>query len=135
MNEHDSPRAWHKSRKEMLTVLSINWDTHGDITVLELVGQKYRDEDEPPILEVGLNEVELMWPTGLRDKKAHGIYQGDVCKREFWEQVGQIVYQNGMFQFANSAGAVPLKDVVEQLKKVGTIYENPDLLDLESGKK
>ena len=127
MNEHDSPRAWHKSRKEMLAVLSINWDTHGDITVLELVGQKYRDGDERAILEVGLNEVELMWPTGLRDKKAHGIYQEDVYKTP--HGTGPVIWVGDGWYIE---GVNRLGPYTRDGEIIGNKYENPELMEPKS---
>ena len=111
-------RAWHKERNKMLDVFGINFRTPATAQVLN---------DEYNHYEELLSRVELMQFTGLKDCNGDDIYEGDIIQDdEFY--VSQIYWcdKTHMWACTDIGG---LCDVPSEVKVIGNIYQNPELLE------
>lgn len=92
----------------------------------------------------GINqELIIMQFTGLKDKNGKEIYEGDIIRCDTWiiceyrgtpEIIASIIFNDGSFiiRGINEKALVRLdKETIKQynIKKIGNIYENPDLLE------
>ena len=78
------------------------------------------------------NEYEWMQYTGLKDKSAKPIYEGDIVS-EGGEYIGEVFYSNGAFWYCkdNWWPVQHMRDGVSSHfsgEIIGNIYENPELL-------
>jgi uncharacterized phage protein (TIGR01671 family) len=135
-------RAWHKSWKEFGKVGKISFDDEEDVYTVLFKG-KFIFEN------LQKNEVILMQSTGLKDKKAQEIFEGDVIKRDGikrpevvrfgqWVGVDSLGYKEqyiGFYFESEHEGQEWLHSVEPQFnhlyKVIGNIYENPELLEVE----
>ena len=74
------------------------------------------------------SEIVLMQYTGLKDKNGKEIYEGDICSGHS-DGDGKIVWNDfeWVYQFEGE-DIVGIWEVRSDLKIVGNIYENPELL-------
>ncbi|MFJ5564808.1 YopX family protein [Lysinibacillus xylanilyticus] len=133
-------RAWDKKRKELFRVHDLNFNRH-DGTPTTIMGytpdsgncwnvfgghfMKYANEER----------YVLMQFTGLKDKNGKEIYEGDVVIREMIsgfsineDFIGEVKMNECRWWIDNGQDAIPLWDEVDELKIIGNIYENPELL-------
>jgi len=78
--------------------------------------------------EYGFDEVELMQFTGLRDKNDKEIYEGYICKSQYFLP-GEVIFKNGSFLFCD----ITQSDVESvypdnEWEVIGNKFENPELL-------
>lgn len=81
----------------------------------------------------------LMQYTGLKDKNDVEIYEEDIVRLDSWEPSDmQIRFIEGAFCLANKDGKF-VGDIhyihhagIKQAEVIGNIYENPDLMGLET---
>lgn len=120
-------RAWDKEYEEMYLVDEINFycgefESIGDgITFLR-----------------GADKVELMQSTGLKDKNGKEVFVGDIikCTRGCPHEVYLEKEYGG--KYIGGMPAVYLKGLLEGYawteaeEVLGNIYENPELLEVES---
>ncbi len=128
-------RAWHKELKYMheVEILEFFPEEMGGLKVcFPLPGNNYYDE-------FNLSQVELMQWTGLKDKDGKDIYEGDVLSVD-WYDAGicyfEVKYDKeyGWWVFEDKAN----KDIEAwgdlpdyNIKIIGSIYENPELLEAQ----
>jgi len=117
---------WHKKRKEMWSVESINWQTKevsngGDVA--------------------SLDDGDLLQFTGLLDKNGKEIFENDIVCWTFDEKTKkEIVFHEGCFGHFNFMGInneypefIPIhKKRAGYMIVCGNIYENPELLGGEN---
>lgn len=122
-------RAWHKDIKEMFIV--------GQIT-LEKGIWNYQPENRK---NIGVcipyqPSFILMQYTGLKDKNAKEIYEGDIVKAIFGDQedeniLGLVTYsemQACYIVIANNEDEWEL-GYLDNIELIGNIYDNPELLE------
>ena len=134
MREIRAPRAWLKEHERMVAVLAINWDTHGNMTWLDIVAPDpgCPDPNERAIVEIAPSKLELMWPTGLRDKNGTEIFDSDLLINGH-RQVGIVEWSDGCWGVDWQDGTKAyLASVCEFNKVIGNKHQNPDLLEAKS---
>lgn len=117
-------RVWDKTNKEMLNIDVLNLFLE-EIVVLENDGSAF---------SMKFKDVELMQSTGLFDKNGKEIFEGDILKTRTRGYViarkengnTMTTYKSGI----NKRTSLVLSSFLEkyQVKIVGNIYENKDLL-------
>lgn len=124
-------RAWDKIDEKLWNVISIDF-IKGEVTLLnEYTKESYIRE---------IDEVELMQYTGLKDKNGKEIYGGDIV--EIISQVtmryekGKIIFDCGCYFVNYGWNTHLLFEFLNDIKVVGNIYENQELLEeLNNGKR
>lgn len=119
-------RAWDKVYKRMFEVFSFN-----ENFVHSAIG------NDPAYTH---NQVILMQCTGLKDKNGKLIFEGDVVTYEWLTPLGKVWRNDGKYIVEWSAGFGLLSNIAEydvkhgtirNVKIIGNIYENPELLNKE----
>lgn len=125
-------RAWHKDHKMMRMVVGLFWDAEQNERV-ELFDVHLSDENP---MWCGLEDIEIMQYTGLKDKNGKEIYEGDIIEVQFSEYWGgdkimsEIFYENGCFLFHRMPQHNDLLMGVRNTCLIlGNIYENSELLE------
>ena len=121
-------RAWNKLYKRMIEFV-------GAINFLD--GKVF---DASNLYSRDLKYIDLMQYTGLRDKNGKEIYEGDIISADFdgegmlfevaWNNnamAWDIKDKNGVFYFDIYENGSPFK-FLKNIKVIGNIYENPELL-------
>lgn len=71
--------------------------------------------------------------TGLTDKNAKKIFEGDVCNGENFLHPSrkryQVGFEDGMFGLYDDSGTSWHHSHIDNVKVVGTIYDNPELME------
>lgn len=150
-------RAWHWERKEMFEVEQIDFsdmEFRGDTLQNEVSEPENRDYEWH-----ALGCCDLMQYTGLKDKKGKEIYEGDIVYVDSWSLVGknphaQVKWVKGLKIIRNYSDEtvkpvlvdcyiiestkihmqISLSDALDfltNLRVVGNIYENPNLIKEE----
>ena len=118
-------RCWDKENKEMLDVEYLHWDDcTGEFSIRTTMYSDYFDT----------GDMILMQYTGLKDKNGKEIYEGDIVEvtRPCIYETGTIVFKNGCFFIKVKETLLALwecKPNNYELKAIGNIYENPELLE------
>jgi uncharacterized phage protein (TIGR01671 family) len=120
---------WHKLRREMWLVQSIDWQQNevcngGDIAKL--------------------NDGQLIQYTGLKDRNGKEIFEGDIIEVGLWlpykntqllasTYLDKVVFDEEWlaFRLSGEGSYLDFKDLLREdaeLKVIGNIYENPELL-------
>lgn len=124
------PIFWHRKKKEMFKAISISF-YYG----LEHVGYYPDIVMEPDNYEEAwLDDVDLRWPTGLKDMNGTEIYEGDILSVNLieWREVFKCYYDQANVRFSlidsnnDKWGFSHANDFVV----IGNIYENSELLTL-----
>ena len=86
-----------------------------------------------------IDDVELMQYTGLRDKNGVKIFEGDII--EYWyrsvsgtaSSTAIVKFYDGAFQLEDidDSDTTELLYLAEDLKVIGNVWENPELLEFE----
>lgn len=127
-------RAWDKKDFKIRKVLGMSFE-HDTISV------KLNDEE---YLQDDASRFELMQYTGLKDKNGTEIYEGDIL---YVDQIGTVDrylpnkknigvrYDESDTSFVydeDNGMVIGLFTLQDELKIVGNIYENPELLEVSS---
>lgn len=129
---HERIKAWHKENKKMYKVLDINFE-HKLVrldTFIELSSNKPIESD----IVAKFDEVILIQESGLQDDKKSNIFEGDLIKFEnelFIVNYGHYgdhkTKVNGYGWFLYGKDYTFL--YIGGGEKVGTYFENPELLE------
>ncbi len=117
-------RAWDKRTKKVLTKNAII-GMKGEV-YLNVDGNLFEYKDDR-------DRIVLMQFTGLKDKNGKEIFEGDIV--EFINSISKgkrivsIDFRNGQYWLIEMGGALTLLNPAQELKVIGNIYENPELLE------
>lgn len=134
----NKPRAWHVYGKKMCEVIRIDFEE--ELVTLDL------ETDWGKTGRYTFSSVKIMQSTGLKDKNGVEIFEGDVVKvTQYFEGmalgglihlVGKSKYNNNLMLIRQSKQRflpeVSLSfDQSEDYEVIGSIYEDPELLEME----
>lgn len=126
-------RAWDEKEKKMWLV--------GGFPLLSEQGwiANLVSSEKPFNKELSDTDGELMQFTGLKDKNGKEIYEGDIIKipkkpYDYMESknskfMAAVIFDKGMFVLREEVEDWGALGEYENLKVIGNIYENPDLLN------
>lgn len=118
--------AWDNEDKKMAKVVAIDWDCHNIIVSCHL---EYKDgsvKKRYPCVGYG-DDIELLEYSGLPDMNGTPIYEGHIVKDEFGVNHAVTVL-NGCFTIDDMG---ILKDFNNNVFITGTVFENPELLEVD----
>ncbi|WP_223272981.1 YopX family protein [Enterococcus sp. OL5] len=112
-------RAWDKGLESMMPLESIDFE-YGMINV----NAAWR----------WFEEIEHMQSPGLKDNNGVEIFEGDIIFYTYFEKNANnrlVMFVNGQFitELIRHGYYKPLVNVSDDAKKIGNIYENPELLE------
>ncbi len=119
------PRAYIKMENKIKDICTIDFDDE-TIGVLEinLAGCPYRKQWD-------FDQVELMYPTGLKDRNGTDIYEGDVVMcwggescQGYWEFNDTVKVDS-----LTNPQTMSILGESENTEVIGNIFENPELLE------
>ena len=123
MNDRFKFRAWNKETKTMHYGAEQTYDCLTGIPVVYLSSFGDVLDDEDYIVEQC---------TGLRDKNANLIFDGDVVRISGMQESFEVVYAENLcgFGLKHSDGLITsvMSSVLGGVEVVGNIHENPELL-------
>lgn len=119
-------KAWDKKHNEMLRVVSINFDEKYIRGLSEIesnldIESSYNFED-----------IDFLYPTGLKDKCEVNIYQGDIVKQDNGI-IDYVIYEDAVagFRVQNSLLTLKAGSYVSYFEGevIGNVYENSELME------
>lgn len=120
-------RAWLKEEYRMTDVREITF-FNDEVQMISGVEDFY-----------AYDEFKLMQFTGLKDKNGKEIYEGDIVRFTLTDgfsyvvgEDGVVKYKIGAFYILNGLTEYLISNInTKDIEVVGTIYENPELLEGE----
>lgn len=117
-------RAWVKANKEILKVVSINFEEEF-IRGLSEVESNLDIESS-----YNFDDVELLQSTGLTDYHYNEYFEGDIAQDVTSEEIGVVEYEDGRFVMRFAGGdSVDLNDVKDEFEIIGNKFEDEYLLE------
>ncbi len=123
MNREINFRAYYDNRMWFVAKFDLWGDSDQRTCDLAPMSPKYEE-----LYDILLNEVKLMQSTGSKDMNGVEIYGGDILQNEHYFRY-QVVFKGDCWR------CEPLKNngfknrfIGRDLKIIGNIYENPELL-------
>ena len=127
-------RAYHKERKEMFEIASIDFEEKKAALSNGII----------KLLNVDFKQFEMLQYTGLKDKNGKEIYEGDILRYSFpydrrLRHISPVSYLDTQASFGIVdcyGNNVPLYDISvnNYFEVIGNIYENEELLKSEERK-
>lgn len=125
-------RAWDKISKKMFPVMMIDFGQ--SYVMIEEINGLWCERD--------FDEIELMRPTGLKDKNGKEIFEGDIVKYKYkkctFTDIATYSKFYAFFGLKDDTGDLicSFDWLLENVGKdgfevIGNIYENPELLEEE----
>ena len=131
-------RAWDKRRKKWLEPHYVDISCAGVISKVT-VHRGYEIASDR-----NLDFIELMQYTGLKDKNGKEIYEGDIIeiRGQNYKYIAEIIWddEKAGYDLKEINTSIPdyllnmpelFVDRISQIKVIGNIYENPELLEGE----
>ena len=115
-------RAYHKERKEIFEIASIDFEEK-KVTLSNGIIK---------LLNVGFKQFELLQHTGTKDENGKEIYEGDIVILNDAEEENRCVvkYKYGSYILVDRDLREDLSNVEAKfLEVVGNVYENKNLLE------
>ena len=121
-------RAYHKERKEMFEIASIDFEEKKVVLSNELI----------KLLNVDFKQFELLQYTILKDKNGKEIFEGDIVKilklEGYGEYCDQVECTGKIECYISELRIQPLNlrlsdESIVEIEVVGNIYENKNLLE------
>ncbi|WP_191835786.1 YopX family protein [Mammaliicoccus sciuri] len=114
-------KAWHKKSKEMLKVVSINFDEKFIRGLSEV--EKNMDLES----SYGFDEIEFLQSTGLKDINGKEIFEGDILK--YRDEYRVVEMYDGAWVARTGEKQLIVKMVVlSGAEIIGNRFEHPHLL-------
>ena len=119
-------RVWDKENKEMIPWERLHIEFEDGFTTIWIPENK--------AVKKALLDFELMQYTGLKDKNGIEIYEGDVV-RVMDSTLATVKYSDDRGAYyldcEKKIGDVGLICQYDTIKRVGNVYETPELLEVE----
>jgi hypothetical protein len=116
-------RAYHKERKEIFEIASIDFEEKKAALMNGII----------KLLNVDFKQFELLQYTGLKDKNGKEIYEGDIIICKYGPQIAMEVkwIDEGFRTLVKYDGDNYVGFVKESAEVIGNIYENKNLLEVK----
>lgn len=126
-------RAWDKRKQLMREVAVLHFNKNGNVSGIEYWKTPY------DLQSIHANYINVMQSTGLKGKNGVEIYEGDIVLFTIEDGFDYVYGKPGRINLslqwgagvrASSGGNYPLRKCRE-VRIIGNIYENPELLEVE----
>lgn len=126
-------RAWDKRKQLMREVAVLHFNKNGNVSGIEYWKTPY------DLQSIHANYINVMQSTGLKDKNGVEIFEGDIVLFTIEDGFDYVYGKPGRINLSPEWGAgvraiqggnYSLRECRE-VKIIGNIYENPELLEVE----
>ena len=132
-------RAWQKYHKAMCKVRSIDWEDDKIKALIVEYPEEYKNIKQVYTInsptywlydKEGNMVFHLMQSTGLKDKNGVEIFEGDVVKYFWSDQIGESYCTNIIMKNPFNYSVAESRHLIhaDELELLGNIHANPELL-------